>query len=240
MEFSKYSCSLQSDLYQNKLHDLEGLIGGSTFAGCSGMFPCFFMCHNFTENGLLENSGDNEEWRKQKDVGMEGKCLGMICTQWHKIAMCFKRNPDAGFWAPWLVPHPAHTAHTTSWMHLGSQSQVLLLQLSEFILQDIQLQWIMGHSERLVETQWSGTAGICLTLLRSDGNNAQQVILLWQLMLQLVNLGQDHHHMKYTLRIQYHSVKIIYAASRTSLLQSKMRVKNSSHLHLFYRKFAKS
>lgn len=63
-------------------------------------------------------------------------------------------------------------------MYLGPQSQVLLLQLSELILQDIQLQWIMADSERLVETQWCGTAGICLALLRSDGNNTQQVILL--------------------------------------------------------------
>lgn len=190
MEFPKYSCSLQSDLYQNKLYKLEGLMCPSTFAGSLHMFPCFFMYHNCTENRLLENSGDNEERRKQKDVGMEGKCLEMIGIQWHKIAMCFKRNPDAGFWAPWFVSYPAHTAHTIGQMYLGSQSQVFLLQLSEFILQDIQLQWIMGDTERLVETQWCGTAGICLTLLRSDGNNTKQVILLWQFMLQLVNLGQ--------------------------------------------------
>lgn len=79
---------------------------------------------------------------------------------------------------PAFLSHPAHRAHALSRAYLGSQSQVLLLQLSEFVLQDIQLQWIVGDRERLVETQRCGTAGIRLALLRSDGNNTQQVILL--------------------------------------------------------------
>lgn len=44
----------------------------------SHAFSCITNC---TENRLLENSGDNEEWRKQKDVAMEVKCSGMICIQ---------------------------------------------------------------------------------------------------------------------------------------------------------------
>lgn len=107
MEFPKYSCSLQSDLYQNKLHELEGLMCPISFAGCLGTFLCFFMHHNCTGNRLLENAGDNEEWREQKDVGMEGKCSGMICIQWHKIATCFKRT-----WCWILNPHSFHTQHT--------------------------------------------------------------------------------------------------------------------------------
>lgn len=86
--------------------------------------------------------------------------------------------------------HTQHRAHALSGVYLGSQGQVLLLQLSELVLQDVQLQRVVGDSEGLVEAQRCGTAGICLALLRGDGNNTQQVILLRQLMLQLVNLAQ--------------------------------------------------
>lgn len=82
MEFPKYTCSLQSDLYQNNLLELEGLMCPSIFAGCLRM-----LCMLFHVSQLRWEQTARELWRQwgmkeTEGCGHGGKVLG---SDWHRV-----------------------------------------------------------------------------------------------------------------------------------------------------------
>lgn len=151
----------------------------------------------------------------------------MICIQWHKMAMCFKRNPAAGFWTPWLF----HTQHIQQVLSVGctldrrarfSSSSSLSLSCRTSSCNGswhtVKDSLKRSGVEQLESVSLSSEA---METIRSRSSFFASSCCSW-LTLDKWTPPPREIHFAYTI-----SYCVIYAASGTSLLL------NSSHLHLF-------